>query len=229
MVYDERIRQPSKEYQKKNVYVLFGPPGLCKSRWADDHFPGYYDVPAPQNGSWWFDKYQGEEVILFDEYGTSPTELLPWAFLLKLTDGRRIQVPYKGGYYYFKPKTIVFTSNKHPKDWYPQQAEYYPALERRITHLYQFTGYKRYTVLKRPGLARRPTEGAPDNTLIPWLQREGEGGEEVEERPLEEVEANGDSVSPSPSHITPYPNQISPQQFLDMGELNLYSDESLPL
>lgn len=145
------------------MLVLYGPPGLAKSQYALEHYPELYALPPPQRGSYWFDKYEGQETVLIEDYGTDPSELIGWSFFLRLLDGYLMQVPYKGGHYWFKPLRIILTSNRHPQEWYPHQV--YEALERRITHLYEFVRYKTYFVRKQP--SQRQGEGAA--TLIPWL------------------------------------------------------------
>lgn len=151
------------------VYVLYGATGCWKSRWAGDHYPSHYSVPPPQRGSWWFDKYEGEEEILLDEYGGEPSELLPWNFFLKFLDGYLMQVPYKGGHYWFKPKVIIITSNFHPKTWYP--ARDWAVLDRRITHIFYFHHKGAYRIEKQPSHyssllhpegSERQEEGAPE-------------------------------------------------------------------
>lgn len=145
---NERLRKPSKDFRAKEVFVLYGPTGTGKSYYALDHYPGHYRVPPPQRGSWWFDKYEGEEEVLLDEYASDPERIMPFGNLLELLDGYLIQVPYKGGYFWFKPKVIVITSNKHPRDWHPTCL--WEALERRITHLFEYVGFRQRVIHKKP-------------------------------------------------------------------------------
>lgn len=237
LVLDERLRKPSKEYRKKEVsefavllwnwlspcfkvYVLYGPSELGKSQWAFDHYPDAYEVPSPQRGSWWFDKYEGQEEVVIDEYGTNRDELFGWNFFLKILDGRLIQVPYKGGHYWFKPKVIVITSNIHPREWYRDQ-DWRP-LERRITHLFEFTSYKSYTIHKRPG---QNGQGEGPATLIPYLQGQGPVHQGESSR-SEEAQSSPSGVPTTSHNLSSSTDQISPSQYLNMEDL-LLSQESL--
>jgi len=73
-------------------------------------------VPIPTNGGIWFDGYEPitHDTIIFDEF----TGWIPFNLFKILTDNTPYQVQYKGGFKHFRPKTIIFTSNKHPSTWY---------------------------------------------------------------------------------------------------------------
>ena len=74
------------------------------------------------------------DVILFDdvEINVIPSP----SFFKRLTDRYPIQVPIKGGFITWKPRVIVFTSNTHPKEWWPSLSDYdWDTIERRITKI----------------------------------------------------------------------------------------------
>ncbi|AXH76632.1 MAG: helicase [Circoviridae sp.] len=117
---------------KPEVVILWGPPGTGKTRSVyDTHgFDNVYEVPTPRSGSEvWFDGYQGEEVILVDDfYGW-----LRWSFLLKFIDRYPQDLPVKGGFTPNLARKIYFTSNQDPMQWYSySERMQWDALARRV-------------------------------------------------------------------------------------------------
>lgn len=104
------------------VHVLFGPTGTGKSKWAMDTYPKAY---WKQRSKWWDGYFQHAEVIIDEYYGW-----LPFDLLLRLCDRYPLLVESKGGQIQFVAKTIVFTTNKSPDEWYSNC--YFPALQRRV-------------------------------------------------------------------------------------------------
>jgi len=141
-----KYARPSDEFSAKEVFVLYGPTGTGKTSWAYDNYPGLFRMPFTSEKAYWSDGYEEEETILFDEYGVASEEKLPWSFLLQLIDGRPVQYPKKHGFNWILAKRFIFTSNLPPIDWYP--GKYYDAFERRITHIFEFTAYKAFTIRK---------------------------------------------------------------------------------
>ncbi len=94
------------------VYVLWGAPGVGKSRYAYHINPELYSVPDPSLK--WFDNYQGEETILIDDYRGAADS----SFLLKLLDIYKLQVPVKGGFLPWHARKIYITSNVPPSQWH---------------------------------------------------------------------------------------------------------------
>lgn len=116
-----------------DVYVRIGPPGTGKTRWLDDTFGLDGWVTAPDNTGHWFDGCD-RDVILFDdvEAGSIP----PLSLFKRLTDRYPLQVPVKGGFITWKPKTIVFTSNSAPNQWWKDLTDFDKgAIERRIKEI----------------------------------------------------------------------------------------------
>ena len=93
------------------IFVFIGPSGCGKTRTAREHFPGAYWHPG---GKWW-DDYDGEAVVVFDEfYGHK----LAFSQLLQVLDRYPLRAETKGGSIQISATTFVFTSNQDPQDWY---------------------------------------------------------------------------------------------------------------
>jgi len=122
----ERFQQLSLRPRNRevNVYVLCGPPGSGKSRWAYDNYKNLYSKP---DGSW-FDGYTGQDTLLLDDYYGD----LPFAQLLKVCDRYPLNVPVKGGFVYAQWTTVIITSNRQPEEWYQQNIA---AFMRRVKFL----------------------------------------------------------------------------------------------
>jgi len=125
-----RLASKQKEFVEMEVIVLIGKPGGGKSRMARQIDPDLYNLPEPVNGNLWFDGYDGEETILFDDFYGS---WMKYHTLLQLLDGYPMQLPVKGDFTTKRWKRVILTSNKHPKEWYGR--EECEALMRRITRV----------------------------------------------------------------------------------------------
>lgn len=68
-------------------------------------------------------------MIIDDFYGW-----IKYSTLLRLLDRYPMRVEYKGGQANFLAKTIIFTSNRHPSEWYKMDNS---ALMRRITEIWR--------------------------------------------------------------------------------------------
>ena len=115
------------------MYVRIGPAGTGKTKWLDDTFGKTGWSFAPDNTGRWFDGCD-RDVIVFDDVERG--QIPPLSLFKRLTDRYGMQVPVKGGYIYWKPRTIIFTSNSHPNEWLPELSEMdKEAIERRITDI----------------------------------------------------------------------------------------------
>ena len=110
--------------------MYWGATGTGKTRTAYAENPDLYRVSSYK----WFDGYDGEECVLFDEFRP---DNMSFEKLLEITDGYGVRFEVKGGFTYFNPKKIIFTSNVDPKYWYTEhdKAPFY----RRVT-VHHFCG-----------------------------------------------------------------------------------------
>lgn len=128
--------------QKRNwetkVYVFWGLTGTGKTRKVHDTISSNGQELYIHPGGSWFDGYDGEDNVLFDDYSGSCFAL---PYLLKLLDRYPMQVPIKGAFVNWKPRTIYITSNLDPRLWYPNaHQEHKNALTRRITEIHHYNG-----------------------------------------------------------------------------------------
>jgi hypothetical protein len=122
------------------LWCLWGKTGTGKTRrvweFAD------YDMLWVHPGDRWFDGYDGQPAVLFDDFDGGWFKL---TYLLKLIDRYPFTVPVKGAYVNWAPKVIYFTSNHHPKEWYPQaKEEHQRALLRRFNEYGHIQECKHY-------------------------------------------------------------------------------------
>lgn len=126
-----RLRLYSKPAERDGppeVRVYWGATGLGKTRRVHSECPSQDLWIHP--GDRWFDGYDGQEAVLFDDFDGGWFKL---GYLLKLLDRYCFQVPIKGGYAWWQPKKIFITSNVDPKLWYQGAAEsQQQALQRRL-------------------------------------------------------------------------------------------------
>jgi hypothetical protein len=70
-------------------------------------------------GGMYWDGYKGEDVVLVDDFrGNCTIEEF-----LTATDRYHVQVPFKGGFHNLTAKKMIYTSNLHPKEWWPKANE----------------------------------------------------------------------------------------------------------
>lgn len=95
--------------------VLYGSTGTGKTRYVHQQAHLFYEDDIwIYPGQGWFDGYQGQQVVVFDDfYGD-----MPFGTLLKVLDRYKLDVPVKGGFTNWNPTRIYITSNVHPLCWY---------------------------------------------------------------------------------------------------------------
>lgn len=142
-------------YKKPPVYqrrekprnaVWFGTTGSGKTYDAEqqaiDAEKSMMKIPMKQVKQGWYDGYQGEEIILFDDFRGSSME--PHEFL-NLLDGLP-RLPVKGDFIENKSTILFFTSAEHPINWWPKwyakSDNNWAQVKRRLDHIYQAQDYK---------------------------------------------------------------------------------------
>lgn len=106
------------------VVVFHGPTGTGKSHNAQkimDNNGGGFTFRKGNGGNLWADGYDPlrHPVVVFDEMDGS---FMPYRQLLRICDKWPLVLDTKGGAVNFTPKIIIFTSAKHPKEWYSVDA-----------------------------------------------------------------------------------------------------------
>jgi len=113
--------------------VYWGGTGTGKTRRA---FEEAQSVPYVHSGGMWFDGYDGQEDVIFDDFCGSEFKL---TYLLRLLDRYPMRVPVKGAFVNWCPKRIWITANYSLGDWYAgAREEHRLALKRRVSIIVQF-------------------------------------------------------------------------------------------
>lgn len=116
---------------EKEVFVLWGPTGVGKSRraWSEASLDAY---PKDPRTKFW-DGYRGHEHVVIDEFRGG----IDIAHMLRWLDRYPVLVEVKGSSTVLKAKKIWITSNLDPRNWYPLlDDETKEALLRRLTITY---------------------------------------------------------------------------------------------
>lgn len=129
------MRKPRSE--RTAVFIFYGPPGTGKTTMATQLYPDAYWKSARNK---WFDGYNGQDVVIMDEFTGGWFEFDLWK---RLGDSSPLQLEVKGGFIQFTAKIVVYISNFHPRQWYPNLFQEHPeqvkALSRRVNLLEHFT------------------------------------------------------------------------------------------
>lgn len=107
--------------------VFVGPTGTGKTRMCWEFINKFFggDVYVHGGNPRFFDGYNGQRVVLFDDFDGSQLSL---GRLKVLTDRYICSVEIKGGTVNWKPTRILFTTNTPVERWYPGYTE--PLLRR---------------------------------------------------------------------------------------------------
>lgn len=112
------------------VHIIGGPPGVGKSRYVATKFPqAYWKAP----GHHWWDGYQGEKVVIFDDIRGS---FMAYSDLLRTLDRYPLAVQTKGSMGQMLAEEFWLTTNSDPREWYEYGTKgmLWLAVKRRITH-----------------------------------------------------------------------------------------------
>lgn len=118
------------------VNLLYGPTGTGKTRFV----MSMPNVFKKSGVDMWFDGYDGEPILLIDDFAGAKSRM-PLSFVLQLLDRYACLLPVKGSFTDNVAVQIFVTTNLHPKTWYdyPRRGEHYRALARRFHKVYWFT------------------------------------------------------------------------------------------
>lgn len=120
------------------VYYIWGATGVGKTHWPMTFHGGGIWKWSGQTK--WFQGYDGQEAVLFDDVGPSNVgEINQWKQLL---DKWPMEVEYKGGSCPWSPTRIYMTSQRAWQDLWPGasvRAEDLAAIARRITQSFWVT------------------------------------------------------------------------------------------
>lgn len=136
----ERDRQKLKRTMRESmeVVVYWGDAGAGKTRavYEENGIENVFALTECSNGTVWFDGYEGEDVLLIDDF----RGWIRFQQLLKLLDIYPLRIPIKGSYDYAAWTKVYITSNHSPDSWYnPDSGHYLPALRRRIHRTVHFS------------------------------------------------------------------------------------------
>lgn len=139
--FHDRVRsliKPAAHPEGVHVILLVGAPGTGKTRLAFERFPKLFEIPI-SNGTLWLDGYDDHETVLFDDFMGRGSKM-GLDNTLKFLDRYVRNVPIKGSHVWYRPKTIIVTSNYHPRHWYEWKGreESFEALCRRFHEVIVF-------------------------------------------------------------------------------------------
>lgn len=135
---DREEEQCRFELRDVRVIVYWGEPGCGKTyrvmKEVCDKFGSMAQVYVVEHSSpLWFDGYEGQPCMLYDDFSSEWSTVLPITRLLRLIDRYPCRLNQKGMHAWCSAKEIYFTSNHHPNCWYPDATiEHRAALMRRI-------------------------------------------------------------------------------------------------
>ena len=129
----KRLKAPPSLRRDLKVLVYMGKTGSGKSRAAFEQYPMAF---RKMSSNKWFDGYLGQQEVIWDDFDTDAVD---FRWFLTLIDIYPVAVEVKGSSVDFEPLVIIFTTNVHPRDWFPQlDAATRAPLYRRITEIRNF-------------------------------------------------------------------------------------------
>jgi len=106
-------RAPKRDW-KTDIFWISGPSGVGKTQLAFELAKQHGgDLWIAKRNLDWFDGYQGQEIVIIDEFRGSQCS---YEWMLRLTDGYPMSVAVKGGFTDWTPRIIIITSISLPED-----------------------------------------------------------------------------------------------------------------
>lgn len=96
---------------RPSVEIFTGPSRIGKSKHIMSKYPDCY---RKDSASKWWDGYDGQEVVFFDEFYGG----IPYNEMLQIIDWHGKRVETKGGHVELQATKFVFASNKNWREWY---------------------------------------------------------------------------------------------------------------
>lgn len=123
---NRKYAAPLKDRDLLDNLWINGPSGCGKSRYVRENFTVFYWKPMSK----WWDGYNGEDVIVLDDFAPEHGKYL--GYYLKIwADHYVFNAEVKGGMIRARPKTVVVTSQYKLRDCF-EETETKDALERRF-------------------------------------------------------------------------------------------------
>lgn len=120
------------QLREVEVHVLWGKPGVGKSKFVWDKYPAtdtYRGATVKSDGTMWFNGYREQRILVLDDFPPTKSEI-DYTWFLKVLDVYPIQIETKGSYLWAAWDKVVITSMKKPEKWFPKEKN--EALLRRI-------------------------------------------------------------------------------------------------
>lgn len=115
------------------VIVLWGETGTGKTYWCYRNYPDLYRVNCRDKQPVWWDGYEGQKTVLFDDFEGQCNRLE----LLNYLDIYPIKGPVKGSFVDLNYIRVLITSNVDPMEWYQWiNQRQLDALKRRLKSIY---------------------------------------------------------------------------------------------
>lgn len=131
------LKENSYEFRNVSTRCLIGDSRTGKTRDAlyiksEDgkwiYNKNVYKLDHSNSSNVWFDDYDGEKILLINDfYGN----MIPYGQLLNLLEGHHTRLEVKGGKTYALWDEVIITSNRRPEYWY-RNIEYSEALNNRL-------------------------------------------------------------------------------------------------
>ena len=143
------------------VYWWFGPTGVGKSRLAFGMWPQAY---VKMTSTHWWDGYEGQAVVLMDDYRTT---MSTFSELLRILDRYPMRVQAKGTSFDLSAKTFVITTPHRPEvTWGDRTPEALDQLLRRITEIREFLPDGTQKILKDDSTCYVPEKQSTPSSAI---------------------------------------------------------------